>query len=80
LLRYSNKIQSVGLSKCPFYHYITKTPFTRYNRFLNRFDNRFDNMLYRVNGAYESDVSRNNKHFAKLAPQHGEKTAGIDVV
>ena len=24
LLRYSNKIESVGLRKCPYYHYLTK--------------------------------------------------------
>jgi len=24
LSRYSNKIESVGLRKCPYYHYLTK--------------------------------------------------------
>jgi len=24
LLRYSNKIESAGLRKCPYYHYLTK--------------------------------------------------------
>jgi len=24
LSRYSNKVESVGLSKCPYYHYLTK--------------------------------------------------------
>jgi len=49
---YSNKIETAGLRKCPYYHYLTK----------------------KVIGYH------NNKHFAELAPHHGRKTAGIDMI
>ena len=49
LSRYSNKIESFGLRKCPLSYCIRKWCY-------------------------------NSKHFSELAPHHGEKTAGIDMV
>jgi len=49
LWRYSNKIETVGLRKCPYYYLLRKWCY-------------------------------NNKYFAKLAPHHGGKIVGIDVV
>jgi len=52
LSSYSNKTESAGLRKCPYYYYLTK----------------------KVIGYH------NNKHFSELAPHHGRKTTGIDMV